>query len=154
MQYTVHTAVNPTQGTHMSTTEKTADLIGRILLAAIFLQSGVDKIGGYAGTYAYMQSAGVPGALVPAVIVLEALGALALIAGYRTRLVPLARAIFSVLAALLFHGAPDPMQHIMLMKNLAIAGGMLILTARGAGTWSLDARAAALRAPGDVVHRS
>jgi putative oxidoreductase len=138
----------------MSTTEKTADLIGRILLAAIFLQSGIAKIGGYAGTYAYMESSGVPGALLPAVIVVEVLGALALIAGYRTRLVALALAIFSVIAALLFHRAPDQMQQIMFMKNLAIAGGMLILTARGAGTWSLDARAAALRAPADVVRRS
>lgn len=138
----------------MTTIEKTADLIGRILLAAIFLESGINKIAGYAGTQAYMDSAGVPGALLPAVIVIEVVGALALIAGYRTRLVALALAAFTLLAALLFHGAPDQMQHIMFMKNLAIAGGMLILTARGAGTWSLDARAAALRAPGDVVHRS
>jgi putative oxidoreductase len=141
------------KGAHMSTMEKTADLIGRILLAAIFLDSGIDKIGGYAGTQAYMESAGVPGALLPAVIVIEVLGALALIAGFRTRLVALALAVFTILAALLFHGAPDQMQRIMLMKNLAIAGGMLILTARGAGAWSVDSRAAALRAPGDVLRR-
>lgn len=138
----------------MSTIEKTADLIGRILLAAIFLQSGVAKIGGYGGTHAYMESSGVPGALLPAVIVVEVVGALALIVGYRTRLVALALAVFTLLAAVLFHRVPDQMQQIMFMKNLAIAGGMLILTARGAGTWSLDARAAALRAPGDVVRRS
>jgi putative oxidoreductase len=138
---------------HMSTIEKIADLIGRILLAAIFLESGIGKIGGYAGTQGYMESAGVPGALLPAVIVIEVIGALALIAGYRTRIVALALAVFTILAALLFHRAPDPMQHLMLMKNLAIAGGMLILTARGPGAWSLDARVAALRAPGDVLRR-
>jgi putative oxidoreductase len=138
----------------MGTIEKTADLIGRILLAAIFLESGINKIGGYAATQGYMESAGVPGALLPAVIVIEVIGALALIAGYRTRIVALALAVFTILAALLFHRAPDQMQHLMLMKNLAIAGGMLILTARGAAAWSLDARAAALRAPGDVLRRS
>jgi putative oxidoreductase len=138
----------------MGTIEKTADLIGRILLAAIFLESGINKIGGYAATQGYMESAGVPGALLPAVIVIEVIGALALIAGYRTRIVALALAVFTILAALLFHRAPDQMQHLMLMKNLAIAGGMLILTARGAGAWALDARAAALRAPGDVLRRS
>ncbi|HSD52800.1 MAG TPA: DoxX family protein [Burkholderiales bacterium] len=138
----------------MSTIEKTADLIGRILLAAIFLVSGIGKIGGYAGTQAYMTSMGVPGALLPLVIVVEVVGALALIAGYRTRLVALALAVFTLLAAVLFHRAPDQMQQILFMKNLAIAGGMLILTARGAGTWSLDARAAGLRAPGDVMRRS
>jgi putative oxidoreductase len=138
----------------MSTIEKTADLIGRILLAAIFLVSGIGKIGGYAGTQAYMTSMGVPGALLPLVIVVEVVGALALIAGYRTRLVALALAVFTLLAAVLFHRAPDQMQQILFMKNLAIAGGMLILTARGAGTWSLDERAAGLRAPGDVMRRS
>jgi putative oxidoreductase len=138
----------------MGTIEKTADLIGRILLAAIFLESGINKIGGYAATQGYMESAGVPGALLPAVIVIEVIGALALIVGYRTRIVALALAVFTILAALLFHRAPDQMQHLMLMKNLAIAGGMLILTARGAGAWSLDARAGALRAPGDVLRRS
>lgn len=137
----------------MSTIEKTADLIGRVLLAAIFLESGINKIGGYAATQGYMESAGVPGALLPAVIVIEVIGALALIAGYRTRIVAFALAVFTILAALLFHRAPDQMQHLMLMKNLAIAGGMLILVARGAGAWSLDARAAALRAPGDVLRR-
>jgi hypothetical protein len=71
-----------------------------------------------------------------------------------TRLAALALAVFTLLAAVLFHRAPDQMQQILFMKNLAIAGGMLILTARGAGTWSLDGRAAGLRAPGDVIRRS
>ncbi len=101
-----------------------------------------------------MEGAGVPGALLPVVIALEVLGAIALIVGYRTRIVALLMAAFTLLAAFLFHRAPDQMQQILFLKNLAIAGGLLILAARGAGLWSLDARAAALTAPGDVLRRT
>ena len=135
----------------MTTTQKSAELLGRILIAAMFIDAGVPKIGAFAATQAYMASAGVPGALLPAVIALEVLGGIALILGYRTRIVAMAMAAFTVLAALLFHGAPDQIQHILLMKNIAIAGGLLILAARGAGSWSLDARNAGLSAPGDVL---
>ena len=135
----------------MTTTQKSAELLGRILIAAMFIDAGVPKIGAFAATQAYMASAGVPGALLPAVIALEVLGGIALILGYRTRIVAMAMAAFTVLAALLFHGAPDQIQHILLMKNIAIAGGLLILTARGAGSWSLDARNAGLSAPGNVL---
>ncbi len=138
----------------MTTIEKTADLTGRILLAAIFLISGVQKVGGYAGTQAYMEGAGVPGALLPVVIALEVLGAIALIVGYRTRIVALLVAAFTLVAAFVFHRAPDQMQQVLFLKNLAISGGLLILAARGAGLWSLDARAAALTAPGDVLRRT
>jgi putative oxidoreductase len=89
-----------------------------------------------------MASQGVPGALLPLVIAVEVLGALAIIVGYRTRLVAAALAVFTLAAGLLFHNVPgDQTQQIMLLKNLAIAGGFLILFARGAGAWSLDARA-------------
>jgi len=120
----------------------------------MFIDAGVPKIGAFAATQAYMASAGVPGALLPAVIALEVLGGIALILGYRTRIVAMAMAAFTVLAALLFHGAPDQIQHILLMKNIAIAGGLLILAARGAGSWSLDARNAGLAAPGDVLRNT
>jgi putative oxidoreductase len=117
------------------------DLGGRLLLAAIFLVSGLGKISGYAGTQAYMESAGVPGSLLPLVIALEIVGAAAIIVGFRTRIAAVLLAGFSIVAALLFHWQPgDQMQSILLMKNLAIAGGFLILAARGAGAWSLDAR--------------
>ena len=138
----------------MTTTQKSAELLGRILIAAMFIDAGVPKIGAFAATQAYMASAGVPGALLPAVIALEVLGGIALILGYRTRIVAMAMAAFTVLAALLFHGAPDQIQHILLMKNIAIAGGLLILAARGAGSWSLDARNAGLSAPGDVLRNT
>jgi putative oxidoreductase len=126
----------------MTTTQKSADLLGRILIAAMFIDAGVPKVGAFAATQAYMT------------IALEVLGGIALILGYRTRIVAMVMAAFTVLAALLFHSAPDQVQHILLMKNIAIAGGLLILAARGAGSWSLDARNAGLAAPGDVLRNS
>ncbi len=121
-----------------------ADLLGRILLAAIFLLAGLNKIGGYEGTAAYMSSMGVPGALLPAVILLEVGGALALILGLFTRLSALALAGFCVVSGVLFHGnIGDQMQFILFFKNIAMAGGFLILAANGPGAWSLDARRAA-----------
>ena len=125
----------------MNTAEKSGDLIGRILLAAMFLLAGIQKIGGYEGTQGYMEAMGVPGALLPAVIALEIGGALAIIAGFFTRWVAAALAGFTLAAAFLFHYQPeDQMQMILFLKNISIAGAFLILVARGAGPWSLDAR--------------
>jgi putative oxidoreductase len=132
----------------MNTQQNLADLAGRVLISAIFLVAGLNKVTGYAGTQAYMDSMGVPGALLPLVIVLEVFGAIAIIAGWRTRLVAFLLAGFSVVSALLFHAAPgDPTQFILFMKNLAMAGGFLFLVARGPGEWSLDARRARLTRP-------
>ena len=135
----------------MNTIEKSAELSGRILLAAIFLVSGFGKIAGYAGTQAYMQSAGVPGALLPLVIALEVLGAIAIIVGYRTRIVALLLAGFTIAAGVIFHSGAEQMQQIMLLKNFAVAGGLLVLFGRGAGAWSLDARTAVRTAPGELL---
>ena len=115
-------------------------LAGRILLAFLFIMAGYGKIGGYAGTQAYMEAMGVPGALLPLVIATELGGGLLILLGLGTRLAAVALAGFSILAAVLFHFKPDdPMQMIMLMKNFAIAGGLLFLVAQGAGRLSLDA---------------
>ncbi len=115
------------------------NLAGRILLAQLFIISGFSKIGGYAGTQAYMASVGLPGALLPLAIALEVLGGLALIAGFRTRWVALALAGFSVVSALAFHTHfGDPMQFINFMKNLAIAGGLLLLAQAGAQGFSIE----------------
>lgn len=120
-----------------------SELAGRFLIAAIFLQSGFGKIGGYAGTQGYMEAMGVPGALLPLVILAELGGGVLIVLGLWTRLAALALAGFSMLSAVLFHGNfGDPMQAIMFMKNVAIAGGFLILFAHGAGRLSLDARRA------------
>jgi putative oxidoreductase len=113
--------------------------LARVLLASLFLVAGLSKIGQYAGTQAYMASAGLPGALLPLVILLEAGGALALIVGFQVRWVALALALFSIVSALLFHfNFADQIQSLMFLKNLSIAGGLLILAAAGAGPWSLD----------------
>jgi putative oxidoreductase len=122
---------------------KVSELAGRIFLAAIFLITGLDKIGAYAGTAAYMASVGVPGALLPAVIALEVLGAIAIIVGWKTRITALLLAGFSLLAGVLFHGNfGEPIEMIMFLKNVAIAGGFLLLVANGAGALSLDRRLA------------
>lgn len=113
--------------------------LARVLLASLFLVAGLSKISQYAGTQAYMASAGLPGALLPLVILLEAGGALALIVGFQVRWVALALALFTVVSALLFHfNFADQIQSLMFLKNLSIAGGLLILAAAGAGPWSLD----------------
>ena len=114
-------------------------LLARALMAAIFITAGLGKIQGYAGTQGYMQSMGVPGALLPLVILLELGGGLALLAGFQTRLVALALAVFSVIAGFIFHGGADQVSQIMFMKNLAMAGGLLALTLNGGGRASLDA---------------
>lgn len=113
--------------------------LARVLLASLFLVAGLSKISQYAGTQAYMASAGLPGALLPLVILLEAGGALALIVGFQVRWVALALALFTIVSALLFHfNFADQIQSLMFLKNFSIAGGLLILAAAGAGPWSLD----------------
>ncbi|WP_293390950.1 DoxX family protein [Nevskia sp.] len=125
----------------MNKTYPSVELAGRILLALMFLLAGISKITGYAGTAGYMASAGVPGALLPLVIALEVGGALAIIVGFQTRLVALALAGFSVVAAALFHSNfADQMQMTLFLKNVSVAGGFLILAANGPGALSLDAK--------------
>jgi putative oxidoreductase len=118
-----------------------ADVIGRVLIAALFVLSGWGKIAGYAGTQEYMQHAGVPGGLLPLVILLELGGGIAIVIGLYTRPVALLLGGFSIIAALLFHaGSTDQMQQIMFLKDLGLAGGFLFLVANGAGRLSVDAR--------------
>ena len=116
-------------------------LVARALMAAIFIVAGYGKVTGFAGTQAYMASMGVPGSLLPFVILLELGGGFALLAGFQTRLVALALAGFTVAAGFIFHSGADAMQQIMFMKNLAMAGGLLFVAAVGAGPASLDAEA-------------
>jgi putative oxidoreductase len=123
-------------------------LVGRLLLAALFLPAGIAKIGGYAGTVGYIASKGLPlpevGALVA--IAVEVGGGLALIAGFGTRFAALGLALFTLAASVVFHNywampADQQMvQQLMFFKNIAVVGGLLTLAAWGAGAWSLDAR--------------
>jgi len=127
--------------------EHSAAIAGRVLLAVLFLLSGLGKIGAYAETAAYMSATGVPGALLPIVIATETLGSLAIILGWRTRIVAFLLAGFSLLTAITFHRHfADQNQLTHFLKNVSIAGGFLLLVAYGAGPWSLDQRRA-MRSP-------
>lgn len=113
--------------------------LGRIGLSLVFILSGWQKLAGYVPTQQYMEAAGVPGGLLPLVIVLEVAGGLALLAGAATRWIALALALFSLASAALFHAElADPAEAINFWKNVSMAGGFLVLVAHGAGSFSLD----------------
>ena len=119
-------------------TQNVFTLGGRVLMSAIFIMAGINKIAGYAGTQGYMEAMGVPGGLLPLVILLELGGGLALLLGWRAREAAFLLAGFSILSALIFHNnMADQMQSILFMKNLAMAGGLLFITAFGPGQWAL-----------------
>src|SRR5450432_3098467 len=95
-----------------------AEFAGRILMSILFLLSGFVKIGAYAKTAAYMASLGVPGVLLPVVIATEVIGPLAIIVGWKTRIVAFLLAGYSLLTALVFHSNfTDPTQEAMFFKN-------------------------------------
>jgi len=120
-----------------------AELAGRVLMAVLFLLSGLGKIGAYSATAAYMTAFGVPAALLPVVIATELLGSLAIMLGWKTRTAALLLAGFCLLTATIFHhNFADQQQMIHFLKDLAIAGGFLVLLANGAGPLSLDRRLA------------
>ena len=113
--------------------------IGRLLLSMIFIFSGFTKITGYAATQGYMEAMGVPGMLLPLVIAVELFGGLAILFGFKARLVAILMAGFSVVSALLFHQFwIDESQMNPFMKNIAMAGGFLMIFAHGAGAYSID----------------
>jgi putative oxidoreductase len=119
-----------------STLERSLPLIGRVLIAAIFLLSGASKIADPAGSIAYITSVGLPFptlALVGAIVV-EIVGGLLLISGYRVRTVAAVLAAFSLATAVFFHSAlGDQNQFIHFFKNVAMAGGLLQIVAFGKG---------------------
>ncbi|WP_413521242.1 DoxX family protein [Psychrobacter glacincola] len=113
--------------------------IGRLLLSMIFIFSGFTKITGYAATQGYMEAMGVPGMLLPLVIAVELLGGIAILLGFKARLVAILMAGFSIVSALLFHQFwIDESQMNPFMKNIAMAGGFLMIFAHGAGAYSID----------------
>lgn len=115
--------------------------IGRVLMAVMFIQAGIEKIFGYAGSQEYMAAHGVPGVLLPLVILVEAGGGLCVLLGLFTRWSAVALAGFCVLAAIFFHWQPDDqMQMINFMKNITIVGGFLVLAGAGPGALALDNR--------------
>jgi putative oxidoreductase len=114
---------------------------GRILIALIFVFSGLNKIGAIESTQGYMEAMGVPGVLIYPTILFEASAGLAIVIGYQTRIVALALAGFCLVTAVIFHNnIADQTQFVMFMKNLAMSGGFLFLARDGAGQPSLDSR--------------
>ena len=126
-------------------------LLGRVLIAVLFLPAGFGKLTGFAGTVGYISSVGLPLPTLAAVlaIVVEIGGGLAVLTGFGTRIAALALALFTLTASFFFHnywGAPADqqfMQQLLFFKNIAVAGGLFTLAAWGAGAWSLDARRSA-----------
>jgi putative oxidoreductase len=124
----------------METLQAPLALLARLMLVFIFIVEGWGKIGNYQGTQQYMEGYGVPGMLLPLVILTELGAGLMVAFGLLTRLAALALAGFCVLAALFFHhDLGDANEFIQLTKDIAIAGGFLALVAFGAGGWSVDA---------------
>ncbi len=125
-----------------------ATLLGRFLLALMFVVGGVSKIGGFDGIVGYIGSKGLPLPQLLAIgtIVLEIVAGLALIAGLKARWAAAALAVFTLLATLLFHNywaMPEEqqrIQYLLFSKNIAVIGGLLMVTAFGPGRWSLDGR--------------
>jgi putative oxidoreductase len=131
----IHTAARPTTA-----------LIGRILLAAIFLLSGFAKLVDPAGAVGYMKGVGIPQAetLVYVAALAEILGGLSILSGFLTRIGALGLLVFLAITTFAFHdfwnyeGAEAKTQMVNFMKNLAIAGGLVMLVANGAGRYSAD----------------
>jgi putative oxidoreductase len=135
----------------MNTYQSTLNLIGRLLIVALFLPAGLGKIAGFEGTLGYFASLGIPAPVFALVItiVIEVLGSIALIVGFQTRVVAIIMAIFTLVAAVSGHAfwaAPADaafIAQLLFFKNIAVMGGLLILASAGAGSFSIDGRKAA-----------
>jgi putative oxidoreductase len=134
---------NPALVTGGNDTSAYAAAVGRVLLAAIFILSGISKVADPASALGYISSVGLP---LPEVglgiaILVEIVGGIALVLGYRTKLVATALALFSIATALFFHSAlGDQNQFIHFFKNFAMAGGLLQVAAFGGGAVAIDSR--------------
>ena len=115
------------------------DLIGRLLISALFLISAYNKIFSIDGTISWMEGFGIPGFLLYPTIALEIILPLCVIIGYRARISAGLLAVFCLATAFLFHfDFADQMQTILFLKNLGLAGGFLFIVANGTKDWSID----------------
>lgn len=117
--------------------------VGRVLLSILFITAGFGKLTAIGGTAAWFGSLGFPAPTVVAILVglLELVGGLAILVGFKTRIAAIALAVFTIAATLVAHtNLADQIQQLMFLKNLSVTGGLLILAAFGAGTLSVDAR--------------
>ena len=115
------------------------EILGRLLLSAIFLINGIGKIFNYEGTIQYMENFDVPGYLIIPAITVEILFPILLIIGYYTKFSALVLSSFTLALAIIFHtDFSNQMQLMSFLKNIAIAGGFLIIFVYGPGKYSLD----------------
>ena len=115
------------------------DLIGRVLISALFLLNGIFKISNYEGTISWMESFGMPGMFLVPAIILEIVGPILIIVGYKTKLAAGLLSLFCIATAFIFHNDfADQIQFTSFLKNIALAGGFLILFVNGAKGISLD----------------
>ena len=115
------------------------DLVGRILISALFLLNGIFKISNYEGTIGWMESFGIPGMFIVPAIILEIAGPVLIVIGYKTKIAAGLLSLFCITTAFIFHNDfTDQMQFTSFLKNIALAGGFLILFVNGAKDFSLD----------------
>ena len=115
------------------------DLVGRILISALFLISAYNKIFSIDGSMSWMEGFGIPGFLLYPVIVLEIILPLCIVIGYKARVAASLLAIFCLTTAFIFHlDFTDPMQKISFLKNMGLAGGFLFILVNGTKDWSID----------------
>ena len=115
------------------------DLVGRILISALFFLNGIFKINNYNGAIEWMESFGVPGVLLIPAIILEIAGPILIIIGYKTKLAAGLLSLFCIATAVIFHNDfADQIQFTSFLKNIALAGGFLILFVNGAKGFSID----------------
>ena len=115
------------------------DLLGRILISALFLLNGFFKINNYDGTVDWMESFGLPGILIIPAIILEIAGPILIIIGYKIRISAALLSVFCITTAVIFHtDFSNQMQFVSFFKNIGLAGGFLFLVIYGAKDFSLD----------------
>ena len=115
------------------------DLVARILISALFLLNGVFKISNYDGTVGWMESFGIPGILIIPAIILEIVGPILIILGYRAKIAAGLLSLFCIATAVIFHNDfSDQMQLGSFLKNVALAGGFLFIFINGTKDFSLD----------------
>ena len=115
------------------------DLVGRIFISILFFINGIFKINNYEGTIEWMDSYGLPGIMIIPAIIIEIIGPILIVIGYKTKIAASFLFLFCILTAFIFHNDfNDQIQLTAFLKNIALAGGFLFLIANGAKGYSLD----------------
>ena len=115
------------------------DLVARILISALFLLNGIFKISNYDGTISWMEGFGIPGILLIPAIILEIVGPILIMLGYKAKIAAAFLGLFCIATAFIFHNDfSDQMQLGSFLKNIALAGGFLFILINGTKDFSLD----------------